>query len=42
VLVDDEGAVGLNADGESRVGESEALAVGRRRRDERDECRGES
>jgi hypothetical protein len=36
VLVDDEGAVGLDADGESGVRKGEALAVGRRRRYERD------
>jgi hypothetical protein len=37
VLVDDDGAVRLDGQGKSSVRKGEALALGRRRRDERDE-----
>jgi hypothetical protein len=37
VFLDDERAVRFDGDRQSSVGEGEALAVGRRRRDERDD-----
>jgi hypothetical protein len=42
VLLDGERSVRLDGDGQSSVRKGEALAVGRRRRDERDERRTES